>query len=94
MPRHIDRILDQAAIPDTATDDELEDLKQEIVRNVTATLMFGARPAPQGHDPTRLEYAEPAWRRCPVSSCAARRRRSTWPASPATSSAFCTSAAC
>ncbi|MEU5093041.1 hypothetical protein [Streptomyces sp. NPDC021356] len=58
MPRHIDRILGQAAIPDTVTDDELDDLKQEIVRDVTAALMFGAQPAPQGHHPTRMESAD------------------------------------
>ncbi|MGW2952829.1 hypothetical protein [Streptomyces eurythermus] len=58
MPRHIDRILDQAAIPDTVTDDELDDLKQEIVRDVTAALMFGAQPAPRGHHPTRMDGAE------------------------------------
>ncbi|MFE9454523.1 hypothetical protein [Streptomyces sp. NPDC006739] len=58
MSRSIDRILDQAAIPDTVTDDELDGLKQEIVRDVTATLMFGAQPAPQGHHPTRLEFAD------------------------------------
>lgn len=58
MPRSIDRILDQAALPDTVTDDELDELKQNIVRDVTATLMFGAQPAPQGHHPTRLEFAD------------------------------------
>jgi hypothetical protein len=58
VPRSIDRILDQATLPDTVTDDELDDLKQEIVRDVTAVLMFGARPAPQGHHPTRLEFAD------------------------------------
>ncbi|MGV9758638.1 hypothetical protein ACWDUC_22800 [Streptomyces tricolor] len=58
MPRHIDRILKQAAIPDTVTDDELDDLKQEIVRDVTAALMFGVQPAPQGQHPTRMDGAE------------------------------------
>ena len=58
MSRHIDKILDQAAIPDTVTDDELDDLKQEIVRDVTATLMFGVKPAPLGYHPTGVEHAE------------------------------------
>ncbi|MGD1221986.1 MULTISPECIES: hypothetical protein [Streptomyces] len=58
MPRSIDRILDQAAVPDTVTDDELDDLKQEIVRDVTAVLMFGAKTAPQGHYPTRMDRAD------------------------------------
>ncbi|MGW2651637.1 hypothetical protein ACWC2T_43900 [Streptomyces sp. NPDC001393] len=58
MPRSIGRILEQAAIPDTVTDDFLEGLKREIVRDVTAVLMFGGQPAPQGHHPTRLECAD------------------------------------
>lgn len=58
MPRSIDQILSQTAIPDTITDDDLDDLKQEIVRDVTAALMFGGRPAPQSHHPTRLECAD------------------------------------
>ncbi|MBT2424101.1 hypothetical protein J7F04_41475, partial [Streptomyces sp. ISL-24] len=31
--------------------------KQEIVRDVTAVMMFGARPAPEGHLPTSLNRA-------------------------------------
>ncbi|MFJ5035703.1 hypothetical protein ACIQB5_48715 [Streptomyces sp. NPDC088560] len=58
MPRSIDRILGQTAIPDTITDDVLDDLKQEIVRDVTAVLMFGGQPAPQGQHPTRLDCAD------------------------------------
>jgi hypothetical protein len=49
VPRSIDRILEQTALPDTITDDELDDLQQEIIRDVTATLMFGPRPAPATH---------------------------------------------
>ncbi|MEU8033214.1 hypothetical protein AB0C13_32075 [Streptomyces sp. NPDC049099] len=30
MPRSIDRILEQAAIPDTVTDDVLEDLRGQL----------------------------------------------------------------
>lgn len=58
MPRSIDRILGQTALPDTITDDVLDDLKQEIVRDVTAALMFGGQLAPQGHHPTRLDCAD------------------------------------
>ncbi|MFD4973151.1 hypothetical protein [Streptomyces sp. NPDC058424] len=60
MPRSFDEILDQAAVPDTVTDADLDALKQEIVRDVTATLMFGARPAPEGRYPTTLDRAEAA----------------------------------
>ncbi|WP_048573297.1 hypothetical protein [Streptomyces leeuwenhoekii] len=58
MPRSFDEILDQAALPNTVTDEDLDDLKQEIVRDVTAVLMFGARPAPEGHLPTALTRAD------------------------------------
>ncbi|MDT0611068.1 hypothetical protein [Streptomyces lancefieldiae] len=60
MPRSFDDYLDQATLPDTVTDADLDALKQEIVRDVTATLMFGARPAPEGHYPTALDRAEAA----------------------------------
>ncbi len=60
VPRKLDQILDQAAIPDTdtVTDAELDNLKQEIVRDVTAVLMFGERPTPMRHHPVRLERAD------------------------------------
>ncbi|MFD8376912.1 hypothetical protein ACFV2Z_40250 [Streptomyces sp. NPDC059688] len=58
MPRKLDRILDQAAIPDTVTDAELDDLRQDIIRDVTAVLMFGERPTPARHHPVRLERAD------------------------------------
>lgn len=58
MPRSFDEILDQAALPDTVTDYDLDDIKQDIVRDVTAVLMFGARPAPEGHLPTSLNRAD------------------------------------
>ncbi|MGC0334920.1 TPR repeat protein [Streptomyces sp. SAI-170] len=58
MPRSFDEILDQAELVDPITDDDLDDLRQEVVRDVTAALMFGARPAPQGHLPTSLDRAE------------------------------------
>ncbi|MFD0396228.1 hypothetical protein ACFQ3Z_45060 [Streptomyces nogalater] len=77
MPRHIDRILDEAAIPDTVTDDELDDLKQEIVRDVTAALMFGVQPAPRGHHPTRMDCAEES-----LKALSARLLRSAGPPSP------------
>lgn len=57
MPRSFDEILDQAELVDPITDDDLDDLRQEIVRDVTAVLMFGARPAPEGHLPTSLTRA-------------------------------------
>ncbi|MFJ8150331.1 hypothetical protein ACIQ6R_35650 [Streptomyces sp. NPDC096048] len=60
MPRSIDDYLDQAALADTVTDADLDALHREIVRDVTATLMFGARPAPEGHYPTALTGAEQA----------------------------------
>ncbi|WP_217144922.1 hypothetical protein [Streptomyces sp. AC627_RSS907] len=60
MPRSIDDYLDQAFLPDTVTDADLDALHREIVRDVTATLMFGARPAPEGHYPTALGNAEAA----------------------------------
>ncbi|WP_060887511.1 hypothetical protein [Streptomyces caniscabiei] len=57
MPRKLDDILSQASNPDTVSDTELDDLKQEIVRDVTATLMFGELPTPRRSDPARLEQA-------------------------------------
>ncbi|MEU2560949.1 hypothetical protein ABZ626_16665 [Streptomyces longispororuber] len=56
--RPFDEILHQAALPDTTTDAELDDLQKEIVRDVTAVLMLGARPSPEGQPPTPLERAE------------------------------------
>ncbi|WP_331752082.1 hypothetical protein [Streptomyces sp. NBC_00829] len=50
MPRSIHEVLAEAALPDPFTDDDLADLKQEIVRDATETLI-GAVPAPAGHFP-------------------------------------------
>lgn len=58
MPRSIHDLLAQAALPDPFTDDDVADLKQEVVREVTATLMFGTRLAPDGHFPTTLDRAD------------------------------------
>ena len=58
MPRSIHDILAQAALPDAFTDDDVADLKHEVVRDVTATLMFGTRLAPEGRFPTALDRAE------------------------------------
>ncbi|GAA4962954.1 MULTISPECIES: hypothetical protein [Streptomyces] len=60
MPRSIDDYLDQTALADMVTDADLDTLQQEIVRDVTATLMFGARPAPEGYYPTALDEAQSA----------------------------------
>ncbi|MGA4846591.1 hypothetical protein ACOBQB_10090 [Streptomyces sp. G5(2025)] len=57
MPSPIDDILHQTAADDVFTDTDLADLKQEIVRDVTQTLMFGAVPGPAGHMPTVHEQA-------------------------------------
>jgi hypothetical protein len=57
VPRNINKVLAEAAQPDPFTDEDLTDLKQEIVRDVTASLMFGARPAPVGHFPTTHDLA-------------------------------------
>ncbi|MGW7087769.1 hypothetical protein ACWGH2_30310 [Streptomyces sp. NPDC054871] len=57
MPSHIDTILAQAAMDDVFTDADLDDLKQEIVRDVTQNLMFGAAPGPAGQMPTVHEQA-------------------------------------
>ncbi|MDX2836999.1 hypothetical protein ACH3XX_44025 [Streptomyces scabiei] len=57
MPRKLDDILRQAGAPGTVTDTELADLKKEIVRDVTATLMFGELPTPRSRNPVRLEQA-------------------------------------
>ncbi|MDG5808578.1 hypothetical protein P9869_39225 [Streptomyces ossamyceticus] len=60
MPRKIDDVLDdvsRASAADTITDAELDDLRQEIVRDITATLMLGEPPTPSRHDPARLEHA-------------------------------------
>ncbi|MFF8679389.1 hypothetical protein ACF07F_15915 [Streptomyces sp. NPDC015237] len=43
---------------DTVTGADLDVLHREIVRDVTATLMFGARPASEGHYPSALTGAE------------------------------------
>jgi hypothetical protein len=58
VPRSIHDILAQATLPDPFTDKDVTDLKQEVVREVTATLMFGARLAPEGRFPTMLDRAE------------------------------------
>jgi hypothetical protein len=58
VPRSIHDLLAQAALPDPFTDDDVADLKQEVVREVTATLMFGTRLAPDGHFPTTLDRAD------------------------------------
>lgn len=42
-------VLGGAGCPDPFTDEDLADLKQEIVRDVTASMMFGAQPAPADH---------------------------------------------
>jgi hypothetical protein len=53
VPSHINDILAQALVDDDVfTEADLADLQQEIVRDVTETLMFGAVPAPAGHLPT------------------------------------------
>ncbi|MFI6730136.1 hypothetical protein [Streptomyces atratus] len=49
--RSIHDVLGGAGCPDPFTDEDLADLKQEIVRDVTASMMFGALPAPAGHFP-------------------------------------------
>ena len=65
---------------DVFTDADLADLKQEIVRDVTQTLMFGAVPGPAGHMPTVHEQAgRPAWTWCPPRSCIIPRRPDTSP---------------
>lgn len=56
--RSIHDVLAGAECPDPFTDEDLADLKQEIVRDVTATLMFGSRPAPAGHFPTLHDQAD------------------------------------
>ncbi|MGW0576805.1 hypothetical protein ACWD25_12720, partial [Streptomyces sp. NPDC002920] len=58
MPRSIHDILAQAALPDAFTDEDVADLKQEVVREVTASLMFGTRLAPEGRFPTMLDRAD------------------------------------
>ncbi|GAA2427656.1 hypothetical protein [Streptomyces coeruleofuscus] len=58
MPRSIQDILAQAALPDDFTDEDVTELKQEVVREVTATLMFGTRLAPEGRFPTMLDRAD------------------------------------
>ncbi|GGP00102.1 hypothetical protein [Wenjunlia tyrosinilytica] len=57
MPRSINRVLAEAAQPDPFTDDDLDDIKQEVVRDITASLIFGADPAPLGHFPTTHDQA-------------------------------------
>lgn len=51
-------VLNGAGYPDPFTDEDLADLKREIVRDVTSTLMFGADPAPVGHFPTMHTQAD------------------------------------
>ncbi|MER8236099.1 hypothetical protein [Streptomyces sp. NPDC094049] len=50
--------LDDAGYPDPFTDDDLADLKRDITRDVSARLMFGARPAPDGYFPTMHAQAD------------------------------------
>ncbi|MBP2401098.1 hypothetical protein [Streptomyces syringium] len=57
MPRSTDEALAEAGLPDPFSDEDMDDLKQEIVRDVTAGMMFGARPAPAGHFPTAHDRA-------------------------------------
>ncbi|CAL9617547.1 hypothetical protein SUDANB58_05758 (plasmid) [Streptomyces sp. enrichment culture] len=58
MPRSINEVLAGAELPDVFTDEDVDDLQQEIVRDVTAVLMFGGTPAPAGHFPTLHEQAD------------------------------------
>lgn len=58
MSRSIHDILTQAALPDVFTEDDVADVKQEVVRAVTATLMFGTQLAPVGHFPTTMGRAD------------------------------------
>ncbi|MGW6684927.1 hypothetical protein ACWGBO_34430 [[Kitasatospora] papulosa] len=55
--RSIHDVLGGAGYPDPFTDEDLADLKQEIVRDVTASMMFGAQPAPVGQFPTLHDQA-------------------------------------
>ncbi|GGV58418.1 hypothetical protein GCM10010277_61090 [Streptomyces longisporoflavus] len=57
MPSHMDCMLAEAEMDDPFTDADLADLKQEIVRDVTQTLMFCAVPGPAGGMPTVHEEA-------------------------------------
>lgn len=57
MPSHLDDMLAQAEMDDVFTEADLADLKQEIVRDVTQTLMFCAVPGPAGGMPTVHEQA-------------------------------------
>ncbi|MFE0061409.1 hypothetical protein [Streptomyces sp. NPDC059003] len=58
MPHNFDDVLRQAAIPDTVTEGVLDDLKQEVVRDVSAVLIFGIRPATDGQLLTAIDRAE------------------------------------
>ncbi|MVO85720.1 hypothetical protein GPA10_13375 [Streptomyces sp. p1417] len=58
MPRTIDEILRRAAVSDGFADEDLDDLRQEVVRDVTAVLMFGIGPTPDGQLPTALARAD------------------------------------
>jgi hypothetical protein len=51
-----DELIGQAAISETVTD-ELADMRQEITRDVAATLMFGAHPASADRRELELERA-------------------------------------
>jgi hypothetical protein len=55
--RSIHDVLGGAGYPDPFTDEDLADLRQEIVREVTSTMMFGSSPAPVGHYPTLHDQA-------------------------------------
>ncbi|MFJ6354858.1 hypothetical protein ACIQKB_36045 [Streptomyces sp. NPDC092046] len=56
--RSIHDVLGGAGYPDPFTDEDLADLKRDIIRDVTATQMFGTRPAPVGVFPTLHEQAD------------------------------------
>ncbi|MEU2732554.1 hypothetical protein ABZ650_33070 [Streptomyces griseoviridis] len=58
MPRKIDSMLAQAAIPCTVSDNELDDLRQEIVWDISAVLMLGEPRSPKGQHPVRLKRAD------------------------------------
>ncbi|MCD9146108.1 hypothetical protein [Streptomyces albireticuli] len=57
MPRRIDETLADVGLPDLFSEEDMDDLKKEIVREVTDSMMFGAMPAPTGHFPTTHDQA-------------------------------------
>jgi hypothetical protein len=56
--RDIHDVLGGAGYPDPFTDEDLADLKRDIKRDVTATLMFGTRPAADGNFSSPHELAD------------------------------------